>query len=48
MRKSAESRSSDDDSDDEVDYSHLFKGLDGSKVDKINELIDALIGVLCP
>jgi hypothetical protein len=34
--------SSDDDSDDEVDYSDLFKGLDRSKVDKINELIDAL------
>jgi hypothetical protein len=29
-------------SDDEVDYSDLFKGLDRSKVDKINELIDAL------
>jgi hypothetical protein len=28
-------------SDDEVDYSDLFKGLDRSK-DKINELIDAL------
>jgi N-acetylglutamate synthase-like GNAT family acetyltransferase len=25
-----------------VDYSDLFKGLDRSKVDKINELIDAL------
>jgi hypothetical protein len=34
--------SSDEDSDDEVDYSDLFKGLDRSKVDKINELIDAL------
>jgi hypothetical protein len=34
--------SSDKDSDDEVDYSDLFKGLDRSKVDKINELIDAL------
>jgi hypothetical protein len=35
--------SSDDDSfDDEVDYSSLFKGLDRAKVDKINELIDAL------
>jgi hypothetical protein len=33
--------SSDEDSDDEVDYSDLFKGLDRSKVDKINELIDA-------
>jgi hypothetical protein len=28
--------------DDDVDYSDLFKGLDRSKVDKINELIDAL------
>ena len=36
--------SSDEESfDDEVDYSDLFKGLDRSKVDKINELIDALI-----
>jgi hypothetical protein len=34
--------SSDEDSDDDVDYSYLFKGLDRSKVDKINELIDAL------
>jgi hypothetical protein len=35
--------SSDDDSfDDEVDYSSLFKGLDRAKVEKINELIDAL------
>jgi hypothetical protein len=35
--------SSDEDfSDDEVDYSSLFKGLDRSKVEKINELIDAL------
>jgi hypothetical protein len=34
--------SSDDDSDDDVDYSDLFKGLDRSKVDKINELIDSL------
>jgi hypothetical protein len=32
----------DEDSDDNVDYSDLFKGLDRSKVDKINELIDAL------
>jgi hypothetical protein len=32
----------DESSDDEVDYSDLFKGLDRSKVDKINELIDAL------
>jgi hypothetical protein len=28
--------------DDEVDYSSLFKGLDRAKVEKINELIDAL------
>ena len=28
--------------DDDVDYSELFKDLDRSKVDKINELIDAL------
>jgi hypothetical protein len=34
--------SSDDESDDDVAYSDLFKGLDRSKVDKINELIDAL------
>jgi hypothetical protein len=34
--------SSDEDSDDDVDYSDLFKGLDRSKVDKINELIDVL------
>jgi hypothetical protein len=35
--------SSDDDSfDDEVDYSSLFKGLDRAKVEKINELINAL------
>jgi hypothetical protein len=29
-------------SDDEVDYTSLFKGLDIAKVEKINELIDAL------
>jgi hypothetical protein len=35
--------SSDEESyDDEVDFSDLFKGLDRSKVDKINELINAL------
>jgi hypothetical protein len=34
--------SCDEESDDDVDYSDLFKGLDRSKVDKINELIDAL------
>jgi hypothetical protein len=31
-----------DSSDDEVDYTSLFKGLDRAKVEKINELIDAL------
>jgi hypothetical protein len=37
------STSSDEDSsDDEVDYSSLFKGLDRAKVEKINELIDDL------
>jgi hypothetical protein len=36
------SSSSDEESDDEVDYTDLFKGLDRNKVDKINELIDAL------
>jgi hypothetical protein len=37
------STSSDEDSsDDEVDYPSLFKGLDRAKVEKINELIDAL------
>jgi hypothetical protein len=37
------STSSDEDSsDDEVDYSSLFKGLDRANVEKINELIDAL------
>jgi hypothetical protein len=34
--------SDDDSSDDEVDYTSLFKGLDRTKVDKINELIGAL------
>jgi hypothetical protein len=34
--------SDDDSSDDEVDYTNLFKGLDRTKVDKTNELIDAL------
>jgi hypothetical protein len=29
-------------SDDEIDYTSLFKGLDRAKVEKINELIDAL------
>jgi hypothetical protein len=32
----------DESSDDEVDYTSLFKGLDRTKIDKINELIDAL------
>jgi hypothetical protein len=34
--------SEEESSDDEVDYSSLFKGLDRAKVEKINELIDAL------
>ena len=34
--------SDDESSDEEIDYSSLFKGLDRTKVDKINELIDAL------
>jgi hypothetical protein len=34
--------SSIEDSDDDIDYSDIFKGLHRSKVDKINELIDAL------
>jgi hypothetical protein len=36
------SSSDEDSSDDEVDYSSLFKGLDRVKVEKINKLIDAL------
>jgi hypothetical protein len=36
------SSSGEETSDDEVDYTELFKGLDRNKVDKINELIDAL------
>jgi hypothetical protein len=36
------SSSDEESSDDEVDYSGLFKGLDRAKVEKINELIDAL------
>jgi hypothetical protein len=36
------SSSNEESSDDEIDYSDLFKVLDRSKVDKINELIDAL------
>jgi hypothetical protein len=34
--------SNDESSDGEVDYSSLFEGLDRAKVEKINELIDAL------
>jgi hypothetical protein len=34
--------SDEESSNDEVDYNDLFKGLDRSKVEKINELIDAL------
>ena len=36
------SSSDEESSDDEVDYSSLFKCLDRAKVEKINELIDAL------
>jgi hypothetical protein len=36
------SSSDEESSDDEVDYSSLFKGLDRAKIEKINELIDAL------
>jgi hypothetical protein len=36
------SSSDEESSDDEIDYTDLFKGLDRNKVDKINELIDAL------
>jgi hypothetical protein len=36
------SSSEEESSNDEVDYSSLFKGLDRAKVEKINELIDAL------
>jgi hypothetical protein len=36
------SSSDEESSDDEIDYTNLFKGLDRAKVDKINELIDAL------
>jgi hypothetical protein len=36
------SSSDEESSDDEVDYTNLFKGLDRNKVDKINELIDDL------
>jgi hypothetical protein len=40
------SSSDEESSDDEVDYSDLFKGLDRSKVDKINELIDLCWGLV--
>jgi hypothetical protein len=36
------SSSDEESSDDEIDYTDLFKGLYRTKVDKINELIDAL------
>jgi hypothetical protein len=36
------SSSDEESSDDEVDYASLFKGLDRTKIDKINELINAL------
>jgi hypothetical protein len=36
------SSSDEESSDDEVDYSDLFKGLDRAKVEKMNELVDAL------
>jgi hypothetical protein len=36
------SSSDDESSDDEVNYASLFKGLDRTKIDKINELIDVL------
>jgi hypothetical protein len=36
------SSSEDESSDEEIDYSSLFKGLDRNKIDKINELIDTL------
>ena len=37
-----DSSSDDESSEDEIDYSSLFKGLDRTKIAKINELIDAL------
>jgi hypothetical protein len=43
MRYPKYTSSSDEESDnDDVDYSDLFKGLDRTKVDKINELIDVI------
>jgi hypothetical protein len=41
-RKSTYASSDDESSDDEINYASLFKGLDRTKIDKINELIDAL------
>src|SRR5688500_17350572 len=42
-RKTTYASSSDDESsDDEIDYASLFKGLERTKIDKINELIDDL------
>jgi hypothetical protein len=43
LRTSPQHSSSSDEesSDDEVDYSGLFKGLNRAKLEKINELIDA-------
>ena len=41
-RKSTYASSDDESSDDEIDYASLFKRLDRTKIDKINELIDAL------
>jgi hypothetical protein len=42
-RKTTYASSSDDESsNDEIDYASLFKGLERTKIDKINELIDAL------
>ena len=37
-----DSSSDESSDDDDIDYSSLFKGLDRTKIDKINELIDAL------
>jgi hypothetical protein len=37
-----DSSSDDESSDEEIDYSSLFKGLDRTKIENINELIDAL------
>jgi hypothetical protein len=41
-QKSTYASSDDESSDDGIDYASLFKGLDRTKIDKINELIDAL------